>query len=156
MPYRCASVDNGYLPLVRALSSWPPMLTYGSCPYNVSTYSTTEQFPVFPGCQSVLVPSYSPSWGTPRDTYVFRGVTLSSDAYKSGARCLLHIRMLETHVGTISSSRAERLHIRVRIFSARKVRWRRTCLPLVMGYSASLSVVSQLLSVCNPSGFHGW
>lgn len=28
--------------------------------------------------------------------------------------------------------------------------------PLVMGCSASLSVVSQLLSVCFPSGFHGW
>ena len=40
------------------------------------------------------------------------------------------------------------------LFSLR--RWRRGCRPLVMGYPASLSVVSQLLSVCNPSGFHGW
>lgn len=34
--------------------------------------------------------------------------------------------------------------------------WRRACPPLVMVLSASLSVVSQLLSVCIPSGLHGW
>lgn len=46
--------------------------------------------------------------------------------------------------------------IRARIFPAIEVCWWRAYRPLIMGCSALLSVVSQLLSVCNPSGFHGW
>ena len=45
-------------------------------------------------------PSYSPTWGSPRYPCGFRGVTLSSGAFLCGARCLLHIRKLETHAGT--------------------------------------------------------
>ena len=45
-------------------------------------------------------PSYSPTWGPPRYPCGFRGVTLSSGAFLCGARCLLHIRKLETHAGT--------------------------------------------------------
>ena len=47
-------------------------------------------------------PSYSPTWGSPRYPCGFRGVTLSSGAFLCGARCLLHIRKLETHAGAVS------------------------------------------------------
>lgn len=66
--------------------------------------ATITQIPrmllVFPSCHSVLEPSYSPTWGSPRYPCGFRGVTLSSGAFLCGARCLLHIRKLETHAGT--------------------------------------------------------
>ena len=40
-----------------------------------------------------------------------------------------------------------------RIFSVHEVCWRRSCRPLIMVYLALLSIMSQLLSVCIPSGF---
>lgn len=45
---------------------------------------TSLSVPVFPGCHSLLVASYSPGRATPRDTLAFRGVTLSSGAENPG------------------------------------------------------------------------